>query len=72
MIIEEEWVDPLQDPNAGGNRQASFSVSEAVNPDSTFDGMKLKIKQIEDKNVHQSLRADLVEFLWQLKGEEDD
>ena len=62
MIIENELntnLEPLYDPDAPNNLWRGV----------TFDQYRDFVGEVEDSNSHYSLRNDLIEHLWAIKGQ---
>ncbi|KAL1401396.1 hypothetical protein pipiens_006630 [Culex pipiens pipiens] len=71
MVVEDQRNDSSEeDPFLNGQEYAALNEDPA--PDGSFDYFLSRYAQVHDTSLHQQLKEDLIEHLWQVKGEKDD
>ena len=70
MIVEDERDEVSLEQEYGGPYTSSAALSTDTSP--TFDAFLRRYRAIRDNDKHYQLRNDLIEHLWQRKGESDE
>ncbi|XP_055633618.1 uncharacterized protein LOC129773965 [Toxorhynchites rutilus septentrionalis] len=65
MIIEDEREDAVP------SNESRDSVYEVTRPDDTFAAFLNRYKKVHDTRLHHELQNDLIEYLWNMKGDDE-